>query len=554
MERIWTKNYDAGVPKDINIDPSVSINTIVENSCKKFKNLPSFTNFGATLSFGELDDLSKSFASFLQNKFNLKKGERFAVMLPNTLQYPIAMFGILRAGGIVVNVNPMYTASELEHQLKDSGVTGIVVLENFVYTLEKILDSTNIKNIIITQLGDLLGFPKKQLMNFVVKYVKKMVPKWNIKNYYNFTEVLNTGKNLNYTNPKVTGSDIAFLQYTGGTTGRSKGAILTHSNLVANLEQASSWLKSSVEEGKEIIITALPLYHIFSLTANCLTFMKSGSLNVLITNPRDVKSFVKEISKYKFTTITGVNTLFNLLLENKEFQNLDFSSLKIALGGGMAVQYSVAKRWENLTKRPLLEAYGLTETSPAVCMNPMSLKEYNGSIGLPIPSTEISIRDDNNQELDFGEMGELWVRGPQVMRGYWKNNSETSNVLTEDGWLRTGDIAIIEPSGFVKIVDRKKDMIVISGFNVYPTEIEDVISKLDEVLEVAVVGISDSIKGEQVKAYIVPNKKSKDKISVNTVIEHCREYLTAYKVPKIIEFREELPKSNVGKILRRALK
>ncbi|MBT4962679.1 MAG: AMP-binding protein [Francisellaceae bacterium] len=551
MEKNWIKNYPEGVPETINPDAFASINELFIKSCDKYSNKNAYTNMGVFYTYKEIDRLSRVFASYLQNDLGLVKGDRIAIMMPNLLQYPVAMFGALRAGLIVVSTNPLYTSKELSEIIKDSGAKAIVILENFASTLQPIYKDTDLKHIIVTKISDVFNFPKSMLVDVVVKFVKKMVPSYSIPNHIKYRDVMNSGNENNFSEEKIIGSDIAYLQYTGGTTGKSKGAVLTHSNLVANLEQAASWLEQGIDEGQEIIITALPLYHIFSLTANCLTFMRFGALNVLITNPRDIPAFVIELSKFKFTAITGVNTLFNALLNNEAFTKLDFSSLKLTLGGGMAVQSIVASRWQNVTKRPLLEAYGLTETSPAVCINPMTLNSFSGSIGLPIPSTEISIRDDKDQELGFNQAGELLVRGPQVMRGYWNQEEETNKVLTADGWLRTGDIATVDEEGYVKIVDRKKDMILVSGFNIYPNEIEDVIAEVEGVVEVAVIGIPDEIKGELAKAFIVRNNTQ---LSEEVIINHCRSQLTAYKIPKLIEFRDELPKSNVGKILRRALR
>jgi len=549
MEKVWIKNYQPGVPVEINPDRYASLNDIFEETCRVYQKRPAFVNMGKVLSFATLEEKTRGFASFLQTELGLRKGDRIAVMLPNILQYPIAMFGAMRAGLIVVNVNPLYTPRELELQLKDSGAVAIVVLANFAHALEKARPKTVIRHVIVTELGDLFFYPKSCIINWVVKNIKKLVPKWSIPGHIKFSHVLKIGRQLTYINPKLTGEDIAFLQYTGGTTGRTKGAILTHRNMLANLEQAGVWIKSVIKPGEEIMITALPLYHIFSLTANCLTYFIVGGLNVLITNPRDISGFIKELRQYKFTAITGVNTLFNALLNHPDFIHLNFNYLKITLGGGMAVQKAVADRWKTVTHVPLLEAYGLTEASPAVCINPLNLKEFNGSVGLPIPSTEISIRDENEQELGVNQAGELWVRGPQVMKGYWQLPEETADAL-RNNWLRTGDIATIDQEGYIRIVDRKKDTIVISGFNVYPNEVEDVIAMMKGVLEVAVVGVEDTA-GERVKAFIVPRDPNITKVAI---IAHCREYLTGYKVPKEIEFRTELPKTNVGKILRRALK
>jgi long-chain acyl-CoA synthetase len=504
------------------------------------------------LRYRDIDRLSRDFGAWLQAR-GLGKGDRVAIMMPNVLQYPVALFGVLRAGLTVVNVNPLYTPRELEHQLIDSGATVIVIIENFAHTLQEVLAKTPVKTVITTELGDLFPFPKRWLVNFVVKHVKKMVSAWKIPGAIPFRRVLSEGAGKTLNDVPLNHDDLAFLQYTGGTTGVSKGAMLTHGNMVANLQQASAWLKPFSKPAEETIITALPLYHIFSLTANCLTFMKVGGHNILITNPRDMPGFVKELGKVKFTVITGVNTLFNGLLHTPGFDRLDFSALKISLGGGMAVQRAVAERWKQVTGTPLIEAYGLTETSPAACINPLTLTEYNGSIGLPLSSTELSIRDDEDRERGIGpdEIGEICLRGPQVMRGYWERPEETAKVMTEDGYLRTGDVGYIDERGYVRIVDRKKDMILVSGFNVYPNEIEDVVVHHPGVLEAAAVGVPDEKSGEAVKIVVV---KKDPALTAEALIAHCREHLTSYKVPRCVEFRDELPKTNVGKILRRMLR
>lgn len=553
MEKVWLKHYQPGVPADIDPNKYTSINEVFEETCKKYRDNPAFTNMGTDLTYRDIEEKSRAFAVYLQTTLQLKKGDSVALMMPNILQYPIALLGVLRAGLTVVNVNPLYTPRELEHQLADSESTTIVILSNFAHTLQAVLDQKQpkikIRNIIITELGDLFSFPKSLLVNFIVKYIKKMIPAWSIKNHICFTEVLKIGSKQTFIKPVVTGEDIAFLQYTGGTTGIAKGAMLTHRNMVANIEQATAWISPLIKPGVETIITALPLYHIFSLMANCLTFMKMGAFNVLVTNPRDMKGFIKILRQYSFTTITGVNTLFNALLNQSTFKDIDFSHLKLALGGGMSVQHAVALRWHTVTGVPLIEAYGLTETSPAVCINPLNLTEHNGSIGLPISSTDVSIRDEQDKVLSFNTAGELWVKGPQVMKGYWKKPEET-NLVLQDGWVRTGDIATIDEQGFVRIIDRKKDMILVSGFNVYPNEVEEVIAMMPEVAEVAVVGVPFEA-GEKVKAYIV---KKDPLLTLEAVLAHCHRELTGYKIPKEIEFRTELPKSNVGKILRRALR
>ncbi len=551
MEKIWLKNYPQGVPAEIDPNKYQSVVDVFEQACKQYKNLPAFYNFGVTLSFQEIDDQSRIFAAYLQNVLHLKKGDRLAIMLPNILQYPVALFGALRAGLTVVNVNPLYTPPELVHQMKDSGAEAILVLANFALTVKEALPDTPLKHVIITQLGDLFPQPKAFLMNFILKYIKKKVPNINLPQAISFKEAMAQGKRHTFKSVEVSQQDIAFLQYTGGTTGIAKGAMLTHRNMVANILQGSTWFSSILEEGKEIIITALPLYHIFSLTANCFFIFKMGGLNVLITNPRDLPQMISEVSKFKFTIITGVNTLFNGLLKNVKFSQLDFSELKLSLGGGMAVQKAVAEKWQAVTGAPIIEAYGLTETAPCVSINPPDLKQYNGTVGLPVSSTDVRILDENGEDLGFDQPGELAVKGPQVMYGYWHNPAETQKVFTQDGWLLTGDIASIDELGYLRICERKKDMILVSGFNVYPNEIEDVIARLQGVREVAVIGIPDEGSGEVVKAFIV--KDSPD-LTVSDVLRYCHKNLTNYKVPKYVEFTDDLPKSNVGKILRRVLR
>ena len=552
MEKIWLKEYPAGVPAEVDLTEFTSLKDILEKSCQRFADLPAYSNMGVTLRYRDIDRLSRDFGAYLQ-ELGLGKGARVAIMMPNVLQYPIALFGALRAGLTVVNVNPLYTPRELEHQLNDSGSTVIVIIENFAHTLQEVLDKTPVKTVITTELGDLFPFPKRPLVNFVVKHVKKMVPAWRIPGAVPFRQALSQGAGQTLTDVPLNHDDIAFLQYTGGTTGVSKGAMLTHGNMVANLQQASAWLSPFSKPAEETIITALPLYHIFSLTANCLTFMKVGGHNILITNPRDMPGFVKELGKIKFTVMTGVNTLFNGLLHTPGFEKLDFSTFKIALGGGMAVQRAVAEQWRKVTGVPLIEAYGLTETSPAACINPLTLTEYNGNIGLPISSTELSIRDDEGRELGFGEdqVGEICIRGPQVMRGYWNRPEETAQVMTPDGYLRTGDVGYVNERGYARIVDRKKDMILVSGFNVYPNEIEDIVAHHPMVLEVAAVGVPDEKSGEAVKIVVV---RKDEALTAEMLLEHCRRELTGYKLPRHVEFRTELPKTNVGKILRRLLR
>ncbi len=551
MDKRWLEHYEEEVPQEINADQYSSLVALFDESCTKYSDLPAYSNMGSEISYAELEKLSRQFAVYLQ-QLGLEKGARVAIMMPNILQYPVALFAILRAGYIVVNTNPLYTSDELTHQINDSGAEVIIVLSNFADVVEKSLSSTpRLKHVIITDVGDLFPRVKRVLVNAVVKYVKKMVPSYHIPQAVSFNEALNQGREGELVWTILNHDDIAFLQYTGGTTGIAKGAMLTHGNMVANLLQASAWISSVLEERNEVIVTALPLYHIFSLTANCLSFLKVGAKNILITNPRDLPHFISEIKNSKFTVITGVNTLFNALLNHPKFKEVDFSHLKVALSGGMALQKSVSKKWVELTQSPILEAYGLTETSPAVTINPMYTKEYNGSIGLPLPSTDISIRDDNGKEVAIGESGELCIKGPQVMPGYWKRPDETALVFTSDGYLKTGDVARMDEEGFIYLVDRIKDMILVSGFNVYPNEVEQVIGMHPDVVEVGVVGVMEEEVGERVKACIV---KRNPELTAEDVIKHCREHLTAYKVPKIIEFYDELPKTNVGKILRRALK
>ncbi len=551
MDPIWLESYPSDIPHSIDPDKYKSLVVLLEESVGKYAALPAFTCMGKTITYGELDRQSRAFAAYLQQKLGLGKSARVALMMPNVLQYPVALFGVLRAGYTAVNCNPLYTPRELSGQLKDSGAEAIVIVENFAGTLAKVVGDTQVKGVIITRLGDMLSFPKSAVVNLVVKHVKKMVPEWDIPGAIWFKDVLAQGQKLSLRPVDVEPDDLAFLQYTGGTTGTPKGAMLTHRNMVANLEQASAWIGPSVRAGEEVIVTALPLYHIFALTANCLTFMKIGARNVLITNPRDIPAFVKELDKEPFTALTGVNTLFNALLNHPDFAKLDFSTLKLTLGGGMAVQKVVAERWMKVTGKPLIEAYGLTETSPAVTINPMTLTSFNGAIGLPVPSTEISIRGVDDEEVGIGEPGELCVRGPQVMKGYWQRPDETALVFTDDGFLRTGDMARFDEKGFVYIIDRTKDMINVSGFNVYPNEVEAVMASHPGVLEAGVVGVPDETTGEAVKAVIV---KRDPELTEQALIAFCREQLTGYKVPRHIEFRQELPKTVVGKILRRELR
>jgi long-chain acyl-CoA synthetase len=551
VQKVWLeKSYPPGVPHEIDADKYSSLVEVFNKYVGIYAERPAFINMGAEITFGQLEQQAQAFAAYLQQEFGLVKGDKFAIMVPNCLQYPVALFGALLAGLTVVNVNPLYTSRELEHQLKDSGAKGMLIIENFAHTLEKVIANTALENVILTSLGDRLGTVKGTVVNCVLKYVKKMVPAFTLDNTTPFNTVLKKGKSLTYKPVVLTGEDIAFLQYTGGTTGVSKGAILTHRNMTANMQQSKAALKPILEEGQELVVTALPLYHIFALTANCLTFLTLGGSNLLITNPRDMPGFVKELAKYPFTAITGVNTLFNGLLNTPGFADLDFSGLKVSLGGGMAVQRPVAERWESLTNTRLLEGYGLTECAPLVSICPYDQKQYSGNIGLPAPSTDIKIILDNGEQAPVGESGEMWVKGPQVMLGYY-NRPEATDEILKDGWLATGDIAFMDDNGFFKIVDRKKDMIIVSGFNVFPNEIEEVAVSHPGIIEAAAIGIPHEVCGEEVKLFVVRKDES---ISEKLLIDHCRNGLTNYKVPKHVEFRDELPKTNVGKILRRELR
>lgn len=552
MEKIWLQEYPPGIPAEIDPNEFTSLQDILEKSCQRFADRPAYSNQGVTLRYRDVDRLSSHFSAFLQSR-GLAKGDRVAIMMPNILQYPVVLFGILRAGLVVVNVNPLYTPRELEHQLKDSGASAIVILENFACTLQGVLDKTPIKTVVTTQLGDLFPMGKRLLVNFAVKWIRQLVPAWRISGAIPLLKALQTGARQSLSAARLQQDDLAFLQYTGGTTGVAKGAMLSHGNIVANLQQASAWLRSVSKPGEETVIAALPLYHIFSLTVNGLTFMKAGGHNILITNPRDLPAFVKELRRVRFTAITGVNTLFNGLLHTPGFEQLDFSSLKLSLAGGAAVQQAVAEHWRQITGTPLIEGYGLTEASPGVTFNPLNLQEYNGSIGLPIPSTELSIRAEDGQELGLGEsaVGELYIRGPQVMCGYWNQPEETARVMTPDGFLRTGDIGYMDTRGYVRLVDRKKDMILVSGFNVYPSEIEDVVMRHPGILEAVAIGVPDEKSGEAVKLFVVPKDPT---LTAEALLAYCRENLTSYKIPRRLEFRDELPKSSVGKILRRMLR
>lgn len=551
MEKVWLEqSYPPGVPFEIDADKYKSLAHMFSTYCKKYADNTAFINMDASISYRELEQQAKAFASYLQHDLKLVKGDKIAIMVPNTLQYPVALFAGLIAGLTVVNVNPLYTARELKHQLIDSGAKAIVIIENFAHTLEQVIEDTPIEHVILTSLGDRLGFVKGTLVNLVVRHVKKMVPAFKLKNTLNFNDVLNQGDANTFKEVGINGDDLAFLQYTGGTTGVSKGAMLTHRNMVANLEQAKGVLKPVLVAGEELVVTALPLYHIFALTANCLTFFTLGGTNLLITNPRDMPGFVKELKKHKFTALTGVNTLFNGLLNTPEFKNLDFSHLKISLGGGMAVQKPVAERWQQVTKTRLLEGYGLTECAPLVTISPYNQDGFSGTIGLPAPSTDIRIIDEQGNECPIGESGEMHVKGPQVMKGYYQRQEATDEIL-KDGWLATGDVAVMLENGHFKIVDRKKDMIIVSGFNVFPNEIEEVVMMHPGVTETAAIGIAHEVSGEIVKIFVV---KKDPTLTEKDLIKHCKANLTNYKVPKLVEFKDDLPKSNVGKILRRELR
>jgi len=550
LNKVWLKRYPADVPAEINADRYTSLVDLVEQATQRYADQTAFINMGQPLSYRQLEQQSRAFAAYLQSGLGLKKGDRVALMMPNLLQYPVALFGVLRAGMVVVNVNPLYTPRELKHQLNDSGASAIIIVSNFAHTLEKVVAETAVKHVILTRLGDQLRPVKATLVNFVVKYIKKMVPKYHLPGAVSFRHALQQGESLAYQRPSVTNDDLAFLQYTGGTTGIAKGAMLTHRNMQANLEQTKATYGKLLRDGKENVVTALPLYHIFALTVNCLLFLELGGQNLLITNPRDIPGFVKSLSKFPFTAITGVNTLFNALLNDAQFNKLDFSTLRLSAGGGMAVQKAVAERWEKLTGHYLLEGYGLTECSPLVSVNPYDITEHTGSIGLPVPSTDVRVVDDQGNDVEPGAPGELWIRGPQVMAGYWQRPDATEEVL-KNGWLLSGDIVTVDPQGFIRIVDRKKDMILVSGFNVYPNEIEDVLMQHPKVREAAAIGVPSDLSGEAVKVCIVKKEAS---LTKEELLDHCRRQLTGYKVPKIIEFRDELPKSNVGKILRRELR
>ena len=551
MERVWLDSYTEGTPHEIDPDTYPSLVAIIDEAIARFPDRPAFENMGVRITFAELDRLAKEFSGFLVSQAGLARGDRIALMMPNVLQYPVALVGALRAGLVVVNTNPLYTVRELRHQLVDSGARAIVVLENFGHVLEECIEDTEVEHVVVTGLGDMLGFPKSALVNFVVRHVKKLAPRFRIDGAVRWGDALASGRGKATGEVELGGEDVAFFQYTGGTTGVSKGAMLTHRNMVASVLQADGFLRPFAHEGEEVVITALPLYHIFALAVNGLLYMRFGALNVLITNPRDMPGFVKTLKGVRFTVITGVNTLFNGLMNTAGFSELDFSPLRISVGGGMAVQSAVAERWKEMTGIALLEGYGLTETSPCACMNPLHFEDYTGSVGVPMPSTECRVVDDAGNALPVDTPGEICIRGPQVMRGYWNRPEETAAVLDEAGWLRTGDIAEMDSNGFFRIVDRKKDMILVSGFNVYPNEIEEVVSQHPEVLEVGAIGVADELSGEAVKIVVV---KRSPGLTEESLRAYCEEHLTGYKRPRHIEFADDLPKTNIGKILRRELR
>jgi long-chain acyl-CoA synthetase len=551
MDKIWLNQYPAGVPHTLELDARESLDDILAKACVAYGELPAFTNFGHTLSYREFDELSARFAAYLQTGAGLRRGDRVAIMMPNLLQYPVALFGILRAGMVIVNVNPLYTASELEHQLSDSGAKAVVIVANSAATLGQIIDRTSVEKVIVTEIGDLLDFPKRIAVNFAVRYVKRMIEPYRLNSAVSFRKAIGTAR-ASFTPESMNSSDLAVLQYTGGTTGRAKGAMLTHGNLVANVRQVNSWFVNVVEKGSETIITALPLYHVYALTCNCLCYMDLGAHNILITDPRDTRGFIRELKKWKFTAITGVNTLYQSLVNHPQFAEVDFTSLKIASAGGMAARSDTARQWLEITGTSIIEGYGLSETSPVVTSNLPDSKEFTGNIGLPLPGTEISLRDEEDREVQGDEAGELCVRGPQVMAGYWKNPQGTANAMTRDGYLKTGDIAKVDGNGFFRIVDRKKDMIIVSGFNVYPNEIEEIVTLHPDVVEAACIGVRNERSREVVKVFVVPQPGAT--LTAQDIRAYCRERLAAYKVPKLVEFRTELPKSAVGKILRRELR
>ncbi|MEI8324532.1 MAG: AMP-binding protein [Betaproteobacteria bacterium] len=553
MEKIWLKNYPNDIPAEVDVHAFASLKHVLQRSCERFADLPAYGNMGESISYTQLDRLSRDFAAYLQKSLELRRGDRVAIMMPNLLQYPVALFGVLRAGMVVVNVNPQYTVPELEHQLRDSGAAAILVLENFAHTLQQVLEKhPELKiRVITTQVGDMFPALKALLTNLAVKYVKKMVPAWRIADVTEFKDALRAGRGQALEDVALQHEDIAFLQYTGGTTGVAKGAVLTHGNMVANVQQLAAWIAHDLLDGKETLLCPLPLYHVYALTCS-LVFMKIGAHNVLITNPRDMDAFIEELGKHRFTAMIGVNTLYRALLDAPGFARVDLHSLKIANAGGMAVQRIVAQRWKAVTGVPIVEAYGLTETSPGAISNPLSIEDWTGNIGMPIPSTQAAVLDEEGNETAIGEVGEICVRGPQVMAGYWNRPDETEKVFTSDGWLRTGDMGFMDERGHFKITDRKKDMIIVSGFKVFPNQIEDVVALHPDVEEVAAVGAHDERSGEVVKIIVVRKTLA---LTEQALLAHCRLHLTDYKLPKIIEFRTEpLPKTNLGKILRRELR
>jgi len=552
MEPIWLKRYPPEVPKTVDLDPDESLADIFAHVCKTFPQRPAFANFGKKLSFADLNELSGRFAAYLQTELALTRGDRVAIMMPNLLQYPVALFGALRAGLVVVNLNPLYTSHELHHHLNDCGARVIVVVANSVHELAAVVAETPVEHVLVTEIGDLLGFPKRPLVNFVVRYIKRLVPSYDLPTAKPFSDALRQASPAFVPPADLTGTDLAFLQYTGGTTGVAKGAMLTHANMVANTRQMNTWFAAHWVVGEEIVITALPLYHVYALTCNCFTYFAKGGLNVLITDPRDTKGMIREMRKWKFTAITGVNTLYQRLVEHPLLPSVNFDALKVASAGGMAVLQATAKKWTALTGKEILEGYGLSETSPVLTSNPADIDGYNGSIGLPIPNTDISLRNEEGNEVPIGEMGEICAKGPQVMAGYWKDPEATAAAMTDDGYFKTGDLATVDENGFFWIVDRKKDMILVSGFNVYPNEIENVLTQHPDILETACIGIFDDRSNEAVKVFVV--LRSGAKLTEREIRDYAKEFLTPYKVPRYVEFRDELPKSNVGKILRRELR
>jgi long-chain acyl-CoA synthetase len=550
MERFWLKSYPAGAPADVDIHEHRSLGAVFDKSVACFGSHPAFINMGKAITYSELDRLSRDFGAYLQSGLKLEPGARVAIMMPNLLQYPVVLFGILRSGYTVVNCNPLYTPRELEHQLQDSGAEAIVILENSAHTLAQIVANTAVEHVVTTEVGDLLPTPRRLAVNFLVKYVMRMTPAWRIPGAVAFRATMREGGRLPWKPAEMGPEKLALLQYTGGTTGVPKGAMLTHGNIIANLVQAHAWLKGVLTEGDETVVMPLPLYHVFALAVSLVLF-KIGAANVLVTDPRDIKALIKELKRRPFTIIIGVNTLFNALVNHPDFASVDFSKLRLALASGMAVHRTVAEKWRKITGRPLIEAYGLTEASPCLASNPLDIKEFTGSLGLPMPSTEIAIRDESGNDLPVGQVGELCGRGPQIMKGYWRRSDETAKIMTPDGFLRTGDMAMFDERGFLHMVDRKKDVIIVSGFNVWPNEIEDVVALHPGVLEVGAVGVPDANSGETVRIVVV---KKDPELSAEALIEHCRKYLTGYKVPRSVEFRTSLPHSNIGKILRRELR